>query len=69
MSENSGYGLKHVFGLVVAVAAMAAIVWAWQDGLRLLNGTIFVELRYFLFAGFVVAFLTAVNRLTDWFFH
>lgn len=69
MSEKTKSPVRHLVGLAVAVLALAVILWAWRDGLPYLNGTVFSELRYLAFAGFVVAFLTAVNKVTDRFLH
>ncbi|WP_346909860.1 hypothetical protein [uncultured Roseibium sp.] len=60
---------RHLIGLSVTILALAIIVWVWRDGLNYLNGTIFSEMRYLAFAGFVVVFLTAVNKVTDKFLH
>ena len=69
MSGKTKSPVKHLVGLTAAVLALAVIVWAWRDGLSYLNGTIFSEMRYLAFAGFVVVFLTAVNKVTDRFLH
>lgn len=69
MSGKTKSPVRHLVGLSVALLALAAILWVWQDGLGVLNGTIFSELRYLAFAGFVVVFLTAVNKVTDRFLH
>ncbi|MBD1548133.1 hypothetical protein [Roseibium aggregatum] len=68
MSEKTKSPVRHLVGLTAAVLALAVILWAWQDGLNFLNGTVFSELRYLAFAGFVVVFLTAVNKVMDRFF-
>lgn len=68
MSGNGAKPFKHLSGLGISIISLVLILWAWRDGLGLLNGTVFSELRYLVFGGFVVLLLTAINRITERFF-
>lgn len=64
MSENeTATRIHHVIGLILATLAIGLVVLVWQFGLNYLNGTIFEELRYVIFAVLVIGLLSGLQNL------
>lgn len=56
-------GTRHLIGLVSTMLAIGLIALFWSYGLAYLNGTIFEELRYVIFAVVVVGLLSGLQNL------
>ena len=56
-------GLRHLIGLGLAAFAIMVISLFWNYGLDYLNGTVFEELRYVIFAVLTVGFLSGLQNL------
>lgn len=64
MSENeTATRIRHVIGLILTTLAIALVVLVWNFGLDYLNGTIFEELRYVIFAVLVIGLLSGLQNL------
>jgi hypothetical protein len=64
VSENQATpALRHVIGLILATLVIGLLFLVWQFGLDYLNGTIFEELRYVIFAVLVIGLLSGLQNL------
>jgi hypothetical protein len=64
VSENeTATRIRHVIGLILTILAIGLVVLVWNFGLDYLNGTIFEELRYVIFAVLVIGLLSGLQNL------
>jgi hypothetical protein len=70
VSEGDGTRAEHhLIGITVAVISAGLIIVLWNYGLDYLNGTLFEELRYVVFAIVAVGLLSGVERIFARFTH
>jgi hypothetical protein len=55
--------MRHLIGLGSAALAIVVISLFWSYGLDHLNGTVFEELRYVVFAVFAICMLSGLQNL------